>query len=120
VALTTAQRNRLPRRAFLYAPKGSPRSRWRYPVPTRAQARAAGISEAQRQRIAKSAVAYSAHRNTIGSRSRVEPIARQRAGATPRRATGRKAATRARQRPARRAVTRSRARLAGGRARTRR
>jgi hypothetical protein len=82
VALTTRQRNKLPREAFLYAP-GDDRSRWRYPVPTKAQARAAGISEASRQRTAKAAVAYSARRDTIGSRRAVEPVARQRAGATP-------------------------------------
>jgi hypothetical protein len=84
MALTARQRARLPRSAFLYAPRGAPRSRWRYPVPTRAQARRAGIGEVQRQRIAKAAVSYSAHRNTIGSRRRVEPIARARAGATRR------------------------------------
>jgi hypothetical protein len=100
MALTARQRKALPRSAFLYAPKGAPRSRWRYPVPTKAQARRAGIGEAQRQRIAKAAVSYSAHRNTIGSRRRVEPIARRRAGATPRRRAtashtrGRAAATR--------------------------
>jgi hypothetical protein len=82
MALTTAQRNKLPRSAFLFAPKGQPRSAWRYPVPTKAQAKRAGISEASRQRIAKAAVSYSAHRNTIGSRRLVEPVARQRAGAT--------------------------------------
>jgi hypothetical protein len=84
MALTARQRAKLPRSAFLYAPKGSPRSRWRYPVPTKAQARRAGIGEAQRQRIAKAAVSYSAHRNTIGSRRLVEPAARARAGATRR------------------------------------
>jgi hypothetical protein len=82
MALTARQRARLPRSAFLYAPRGASRSKWRYPVPTRAQARRAGIGEGQRQRIAKSAVSYSAHRNTIGSRRRIEPIARARAGAT--------------------------------------
>ena len=89
MALTAAQRRALPRSAFLYAPKGSPRSRWRYPVPTKAMARRAGISEAQRQRTAKAAVSYSAHRGTKGSRRRVEPIARARAGAT-RRTTSRR------------------------------
>ena len=83
MALTTAQRNKLPRSAFLYAPADKPRSAWRYPVPTKAQAQRAGISEAQRQRTAKAAVSYSARSGTIGSKRVVEPVARQRAGATP-------------------------------------
>jgi hypothetical protein len=90
MALTAAQRRRLPRSAFLYAPAGAPRSRWRYPVPTKRQARRAGISEPQRQRIAKAAVSYSARRTTIGSRRRVEAIARRRAGATPARRRSRR------------------------------
>jgi hypothetical protein len=106
MALTTRQRNALPRSAFAYAPKSAPRSRWRYPVPTKAQARRAGIGEAQRQRIAKSAVAYSAHRNTAGSRRLVEPVARQRAGATRK---ARPAGLHPRSRTRRASVTRARA-----------
>ena len=83
MALTTRQRNALPRSAFLYAPADKPRSAWRYPVPTKAMAQRAGISEAQRQRTAKAAVSYSARSGTIGSKRVVEPVARQRAGATP-------------------------------------
>ena len=89
MAMTAAQRRKLPRSAFLYAPKGSPRSAWRYPVPTKGQARKAGIGEAQRQRIAKNAVARSAQHHTRGSRRLVEPAARARAGAT-RRTTARR------------------------------
>ena len=83
MALTTRQRNALPRSAFLYAPADKPRSAWRYPVPTKAMAQRAGISEAQRQRTARAAVAYSARRDTVGSKRAVAPVARQRAGATP-------------------------------------
>jgi hypothetical protein len=49
--LTTRQRNALPRSAF--ALKSGPRSNWRYPAPTKAQARKAGISEASRARTHK-------------------------------------------------------------------
>jgi len=78
--LTAAQRKRLPRSAFVYAPKNAPRSAWKYPVPTRAQARQAGISEASRVRTARAAVSYSARRDTMGSRTRVGAVARTRAG----------------------------------------
>jgi hypothetical protein len=93
--MTARQRRALPRSAFLYAPKSKPRSAWRYPVPTKGQARKAGISEGQRQRIAKNAVARSAQHQTRGSRRLVEPAARARAGATrktTRRATSHRAA----------------------------
>ena len=49
--LTARQRNKLPPSAFLY-PKGR-----RFPVPTASQAKAAGISEAQRIGIHRSALA---------------------------------------------------------------
>jgi hypothetical protein len=92
VALTAAQRNRLPRSAFAFAPAGSPRSRWRYPMPTRDQARRAGISEGQRRRILNNAKSRAAQRATIGSYSRVAPIARRRRGAAPAPRRGRRAA----------------------------
>jgi hypothetical protein len=76
--LTSAQRNKLPRSAFVYAPKSAPRSAWRYPVPTKAMARRAGISEAQRQRIGRAAVSYAARRDTSGSRGRVQAVVRRR------------------------------------------
>jgi hypothetical protein len=82
MALSTAQRNRLPRSAFVYAPKGSPRSSWRYPVPTRAQARAAGISERTRAATHRAALSYSARRTTMGTPGRVRSVvARRHAGA---------------------------------------
>jgi hypothetical protein len=91
MALTAAQRRRLPRSAYAFAPRGAPRSRWRYPMPTRAQARRAGISEGQRRRTINSAKAYSAHRNTLGSPARIQPVARRRRGAAPAPRRGRRA-----------------------------
>jgi hypothetical protein len=79
MALTSAQRNALPRSAFVYAPKGSPRSQWKYPVPTRAQARKAGISESQRARTHNAARSYSGRRNTAGSYRTVNKVASRRA-----------------------------------------
>jgi len=78
MALTTAQRNRLPRSAFGVAPKGSPRSAWKYPMPTKTQARRAGISEASRQRTLNAAVSYSARSSTASSKARIAPIAAKR------------------------------------------
>jgi len=80
MALTSRQRSRLPRSAFVYAPKGQPRSAWKYPVPTKGQARRAGISETNRVRTARAAVSYSARRTTMGSQKRVSAVARKRAG----------------------------------------
>jgi hypothetical protein len=51
MALTTRQRNALPAAAFL------DRAHRRFPAPTRAQARRAGISEAQRVRTLRNALA---------------------------------------------------------------
>jgi predicted deacetylase len=65
MALTTAQRNALPASAFVY--HSGPRSNWRYPTPTKAQARKAGIGEAQRARTHRAALAYSARSTTRGS-----------------------------------------------------
>ena len=59
--LTTAQRNRLPNSAFVY-----PKQR-KYPVPTKAQARKAGIPESQRQSMHRAALSYSARKSTSGS-----------------------------------------------------
>jgi hypothetical protein len=72
--LTTKQRNALPKSAFAY-----PATR-RFPVPTAAQARAAGISEGQRQRILRNAVARAAQTGTSGSKAHVRRIAMQRSG----------------------------------------
>ena len=85
MALTAAQRRKLPRSAFVYAPKSAPRSAWRYPVPTAAQAKRAGISEASRQRIGRAAVSYSARRDTMGTRGRVQAVARRRGAVAHRR-----------------------------------
>ena len=50
MGLTARQRNRLPASAFI------DRTHRRFPVPTKAQARKAGISEAQRLRTLRSAL----------------------------------------------------------------
>jgi hypothetical protein len=80
MALSARQRAKLPRSAFVYAPKGSPRSAWKYPVPTKAQARKAGISEASRQRTHQAALSYSARRDTAGSPRRVRAVVTRRSG----------------------------------------
>jgi hypothetical protein len=80
MALTAKQRNRLPRSAFVY--HSGPRSSWRFPVPTKAQARKAGISERQRQGILRNALSRSAQRNTRGSPSRVRAKVRLRHAGT--------------------------------------
>jgi len=80
--LTTRQRNALPRSAFGHAPKGTPRSSWKYPMPTKRQAQRAGISEASRQRTLNAAKSYSARRTTASSFARIAPVANRRAGAT--------------------------------------
>lgn len=79
MSLTAGQRRKLPRSAFVYAPKGTPRSSWRYPVPTRAQARRAGISEASRLRTARAAVSYAGRRSTSGTPARVGAVVHRRA-----------------------------------------
>jgi hypothetical protein len=61
MALTTKQRNALPSSAFVYP------SKRKYPVPTKAQARRAGISERQRQATHRNALSRAAQRNTSGS-----------------------------------------------------
>jgi hypothetical protein len=76
MALSTAQRNRLPRSAFGIA--RGPRSAWKYPMPTRTMARRAGISEAQRQRTLTAAKAYAARRSTAGSPRSIHPVANRR------------------------------------------
>jgi len=103
--LSAAQRNRLPRSAF--AIKSGTRSNWAYPMPTKGQARKAGISEAKRQRMLRAAASYSARSTTRGSPGRIQPAAKAKAaraggsrswGTTVRRAPAarRSTATRAR------------------------
>jgi hypothetical protein len=79
-SLTARQRNALPRSAFVY-----PASR-KYPVPTKAQARRAGISEGQRIAIHRSALSRAGQRKTMGSYGKVAAVVRKRSNvaATPR------------------------------------
>ena len=74
LALTTQQRNALPSSAFVYPQKR------KYPVPTKAQASAAGISEGQRLRIARNALSRVAQKKTMGSASKVGAAVKKRAG----------------------------------------
>jgi hypothetical protein len=74
MALTSAQRRKLPGSAFVY-----PAQR-KYPVPTKAQASAAGISEAQRLRIHRNALSRAAQPGTAGSTSKVAPVVAARSG----------------------------------------
>jgi hypothetical protein len=76
VALTAAQRRKLPRGAFVY--HAGPRSNWRYPVPTKAQARKAGISEGERVKVHRAAKAYAARRSTRGTSARVNAVVHRR------------------------------------------
>jgi len=68
MALTANQRNALSNSAFVY-----PSTR-KYPVPTKAQARRAGISERQRQGIHRNALGRAAQRTTRGSYSTVARV----------------------------------------------
>jgi len=75
MALTARQRNRLPDSAFAY-----PRAR-KYPVPTRAQARRAGIGERQRLGLHRNALSRAAQTRTSGSHRHVRTVvARRHAG----------------------------------------
>jgi hypothetical protein len=84
MALSAKQRNKLPASAFVY-----PSSR-KYPVPTKAQATSAGISEAQRLRIHRSALSYAARGDTSGSYGAVAKAVKNRSGGkvTPGRMSG--------------------------------
>jgi len=61
MALSAKQRNKLPRSAFAY-----PAAR-KYPVPTKSQARKAGISERQRVGLHRNALSRAAQKSTSGS-----------------------------------------------------
>jgi hypothetical protein len=76
VALTTKQRNALPASAFVY--HAGPRSNWRYPVPTKAQAKRARISERERVKIHRAAKAYAARKTTRGTPAKVNPVVHKR------------------------------------------
>ncbi|HEY7010133.1 MAG TPA: hypothetical protein VH395_14390 [Jatrophihabitantaceae bacterium] len=72
--LTARQRNALPDSAFAY-----PLQR-KYPVPTKAQARRAGISETQRLGLHRNALSRAAQANTSGSSRHVRGKVAARAG----------------------------------------
>jgi hypothetical protein len=74
MALTAKQRAALPDTAFAYP------SKRKYPVPTKAQAKRAGISEAQRLRLHRNALARSTNTRTAGSYSTIARKVRARAG----------------------------------------
>jgi hypothetical protein len=74
MALTSKQRNKLPDSAF--ALKGSRR----YPVPTKAQARKAGISERQRVGLLRNALGRAGQSKTAGSYPTIARKVRARAG----------------------------------------
>jgi hypothetical protein len=72
--LTTKQRNKLPASAFVYPSKRS------YPVPTAAQAKAAGISPSQMLTMHRAALSYSARGDTMGSYPVVAKAVKRRSG----------------------------------------
>jgi len=72
MALTARQRNALPDQAFAYP---STRS---YPIPTRAHAKRAGITERQRIATHRAALAYAARHDTAGSSRHVTRVVRRR------------------------------------------
>jgi hypothetical protein len=74
MALTAKQRKALPPSAFAY-----PAQR-KYPVPTKAQAKRAGISEAQRLRLHRNALARANQPQTSGSYQHVARKVKRRAG----------------------------------------
>jgi hypothetical protein len=73
MALTARQRNALPRSAFAIP------SQRKYPMPTKAQARRAGISERQRLGLHRNALSRAAQSNTRGSYARMARVSRARA-----------------------------------------
>jgi hypothetical protein len=74
MALTAKQRNKLPNSAFAYPSKRA------YPVPTKAQARKAGISETQRLGLHRNALSRAAQTNTTGSSRHVRSKVAARSG----------------------------------------
>jgi hypothetical protein len=77
MALTAKQRNRLPASAFAY-----PKTR-KYPVPTKGQARKAGISEKQRLATHRNALSRAAQKGTSGSYSHVAAHVNRRSSVKP-------------------------------------
>ena len=72
--LSARQRNALPDSAFVYP------SKRKYPVPTKSQARKAGIPEGQRVKMGRSALSRASQANTSGSYKRVAPVVKRRMG----------------------------------------
>ena len=77
MALTSKQRNKLPDSAFAY-----PKDR-KYPVPTKAQAQKAGISEKQRLNIHRNALSRAAQEATTGNTPTVAKKVDQRSPINP-------------------------------------
>jgi len=77
MALSASQRKRLPSSAFVY-----PKSR-KYPVPTKAQAKKAGISEAQRVRLHANAKSRAAQKKTSGTSAKVNAVVHKRGPLKP-------------------------------------
>jgi len=72
MALTAKQRNALPNSAFAIPSKRA------YPMPTKAQARKAGISETQRLNLHRNALARAGDPSNRGSYPRMAKVARAR------------------------------------------
>lgn len=72
--LTSKQRKALPKSAFAYPAKR------KYPVPTKAQAKKAGISEKQRLGILRNALSRGAQKGTSGSYAGVAKKVKARGG----------------------------------------
>lgn len=77
MALTAKQRAKLPRSAFVY-----PSTR-KYPVPTKTQARKAGISEKQRVATHRAAKSYAARKSTSGTPAKVNAVVHKRGPLSP-------------------------------------
>lgn len=75
VALTAKQRRKLPNSAFAYSKQR------KYPTPSKAQARRAGISERQRVNLHRNALARAAQKGTSGTVKHVKSqVAKRHAG----------------------------------------
>jgi hypothetical protein len=72
MALTAKQRSKLPPSAFVYPSKRA------YPVPTKAQAKKAGISERQRIATGRAAKSYAARGDTMGTKGKVNAVVHRR------------------------------------------
>ena len=79
MALTAAQKAKLPNSAFAIP------SKRKYPVPTKAQAVKAGISEAQRLRTHRNALSRAAQKGTAGTYGGVAKVVRRRSKVAARR-----------------------------------